>query len=601
MITAGAVVYLNGFSGVFLFDDTKQILEQPDIRQLWPPWDALSGRRPVISVSLALNYAIGGFEVSGYHLLNVAVHILAALTLFGVVRHTLLRPVLRARFGPVSPWFALAVALIWVVHPLQTQSVTYIIQRSEALMGLFFLLTLYCVIRGVDSSGRRWWYTTAVVCCALGMGSKAVTVTAPIVVLLYDRVFISKSLGELLRRRWRLYTGFAATWGVLWACGIVKGVLYSSAKFATVGFAFKGITPWQYASTQPGVILQYFKLAFWPRSLCLDYNWPVAQSTAQIVGPAAVVMALLVATVWALFRKPPLGFLGAWFFLILSPTSSFIPIRDLAFEHRMYLPLASIVVLGVVGGHEVITYFVGRYSLSDRVRRRAIVGLVVTIVASLGYGTVRRNRDYRSEFTMWKDVAAKRPDNPRGHNGMGAALYEQGKIDEAITEFRIALRIKPQDARVHRNLGNALSKRGDNSGAIRAYRAALRYLPQYALARVSLADALFSDGNFDEAIRQYRKALQINPLLDNAYHNLGVALFRQGDFEEGIANFREALRINPDYVAAHYNLGIGMNSMRKLDEAIAAFRATLRLEPDHAGARKALDTALHMQRRSEGD
>ncbi|MGB2987435.1 MAG: glycosyltransferase family 39 protein, partial [Phycisphaerae bacterium] len=223
LVLSGLIVYLNSFAGVFIFDDTVHILESERIRHLWPPWDLLARRRPTLELSLAVNYAIGGLGVWGYHAFNLAVHVLAGLTLFGIARRTLMHERCRDRLGQASHWLALTIALIWLVHPLQTQSVTYIIQRSESLMGLFYLLTLYCVIRGAESPLRYRWYLAAVIACALGMGSKAVMVTAPLVVLLYDRVFLSPSFSEAFRKRWGLYSGLAANWGILAACGVVQG------------------------------------------------------------------------------------------------------------------------------------------------------------------------------------------------------------------------------------------------------------------------------------------------------------------------------------------------------------------------------------------
>src|SRR6266478_10167003 len=184
LIGAGVAVYYNSFAGVFLLDDHWRILDNLQIRQLWPPWHALAhNSRPLVQVSLAVNYALGGLNVWGYHAFNLAVHLLGGLVLFGIVRRMLQSERPRARYGASACWLALAVAAIWLVHPLQTESVTYLIQRAESLMGLFYLLTLYCGIRGVQSPRPGAWFLGAVVACGLGMGSKEVMVTAPIMML----------------------------------------------------------------------------------------------------------------------------------------------------------------------------------------------------------------------------------------------------------------------------------------------------------------------------------------------------------------------------------------------------------------------------------
>ena len=445
VVLAGLAAYATSFSGEFLLDDDRLIAKNERIHELWPPWDIIAGgRRPVVELSLALNYAIGRLDVWGYHAFNLAVHILAALTLFGIVRRTLLREASRDRRQRSPSWFALAVALIWVLHPLQTQSVTYIIQRAESLMGLFYLLTLYCVVRAADSARERFWHVAAVVVCALGMGSKAVMVSAPLVVLLYDRVFITQSFTQILRRRWGLYAGLACTWSVLVLCGVVRGVLgLSVAGKPNVGFAFKGIAPIDYALTEPGVILYYLRLAVWPHPLCLDYAWPVARTFGAIAVPALLVAALLAATLWAFSWKPWLGFVGAWFFLILSPTSSFIPIKDPLFEHRMYLPLTAVVVVAVAVGHGVLEHLSHRLARVEAWRGIIACALVVTIAGLLASATFQRNRDYQDQHRMWADVVAKRPDNHRARLNLGNQYYRKKDYETALIHYREFGRIKP--------------------------------------------------------------------------------------------------------------------------------------------------------------
>ena len=223
IVGAGVLAYHNSFGGAFIFDDFSSIGENSSITKLWPPWQALSPpsggeavqNRPIVNFSLAINYALGGTDVWGYHATNLAVHLLAALTLFGIVRRTLRLPTVSEGLRENSTLLALATALIWMVHPLQTEAVTYIIQRTESLAGMFYLLSLYLVIRGMSSSRSLWWYIPAVISCALGMGSKEMMVTAPLIILLYDRVFVSRSFKEVFRRRGILYLALAATWGIL--------------------------------------------------------------------------------------------------------------------------------------------------------------------------------------------------------------------------------------------------------------------------------------------------------------------------------------------------------------------------------------------------
>ena len=388
VLVAGVLVYCNSFDGSFVFDDGPDIVDKEEIRRLWPIWGHLArGSRPLVDLSLAINYHIGQLDVWGYHAFNLVVHLLAGLTLFGVVRRTLLLEGLRSSFGRSAHWLALAVSLIWVVHPLQTESVTYVIQRAESMMGLFYLLTLYGVIRGSRSQWAWWWYAGAGVACALGMSSKPVMITAPFVVLLYDRIFLSRSFAAVLRRRWGLYAVLVASWLVLARSGIIQGVLNPDPRPPTVGLGYQGFSPMEYAFTQPGVILHYLRLSFWPHPLCLDYRWPVETAPLAIAAPALVILALLALTVWALWRRPRLAFLGAWFFLVLAPTSSIIPIQDVAFEHRMYLPLAGVVVLVVIAGDRALGFILNDSVGASR-RRKVVPGGLVLLGLMVAVGFV---------------------------------------------------------------------------------------------------------------------------------------------------------------------------------------------------------------------
>src|SRR5713101_2931613 len=197
LVALGVAAYANSFRGAFLLDDLLRISESARIRNLSSPWQVVAGTsRPFLYLSLAVNWSLGALDVRGYHAVNLAVHLLAGLALFGIVRRMLESARLKARYGSAAPWLALAVAAIWLVHPLQTGAVTYVIQRGESLMGLCYLLTLYCGIRGSQSPAPQRWFVLAIGACALGMASKEVMVTAPLMMLLYDRVFLSTSFGE---------------------------------------------------------------------------------------------------------------------------------------------------------------------------------------------------------------------------------------------------------------------------------------------------------------------------------------------------------------------------------------------------------------------
>ena len=527
IVAAGCAVYLNSLSVPFLFDDFDSIVENAQIRRLWPPWDpalALSDMtvagRPTVMLSLQLNYALGRLDVRGYHALNLMIHLLAALVLFGIVRRTLLSRRLRETYRSQAPWLALAVSLVWVAHPLLTGSVTYIVQRAESLMGLCFLLTLYALLRGDSSPRPERWYAAAVASCGLGMGSKETMVSAPLLALLYDRAFLAASFRDVAHRRHGLYAGLAATWLVLGLSASTGG------RVGKVLSWIKRIPPWDYANTQGGVIVHYLRLAVWPNPLVIDYGgWPTAKLADGITPAAIVIAALVVATLWAWRRRPEVGFLGAWFFLILAPTSSALPVpTEIAAEHRMYLPMAAVVALVVLGGWNLLRHTVPREGL----RRCLAVGVTVIVVVGLGCLANLRNLDYRSELAMWRDATGKRPNNPRAHNNLGFALAALGQDREAMSHYTTAIQLQPDYDQAHNNLGVVLERLGQFEEAIAHFQEAVRLNPRYVKAHHNLGLALVNLGRLDEAIAQYREALRLHPNNDReVQHDLEAALDRQ--------------------------------------------------------------------------
>jgi Flp pilus assembly protein TadD len=592
----GLAAYAGSFSAPFLFDDQAAVLRNPDIRRLWPfaPTYAAAPLigRPVPTFTLALNYALGGLDVRGYHAVNLALHVLAGLALFGVVRRTLAAPRLAPRLGAPAPWLALAVAAIWLVHPLLTESVIYVTQRTELLMGLFYLLTLYCALRAWSGGRPAAWSVASVSACTLAVLSKESAVSAPLMVLLQDGLFVSPSLREALRRHWRLYAGLTVPWAVL----VVSLVLQPREQ--SIGFD-QGVSAWEYGRTQLGVLVRYLRLAVWPDALCVDYGVFVAHAPGEIVPAGLVVAALAAGTVWALRRGHPLGFLGAWFFLLLAPSSSFVPLsREMMAERRMYLPLAAVVALGVVGTWAVAGRARGPADRWTARGRMLGAGLVVAVVAVLGVLTVERGRDYASELTIWTDTVRKRPENHRAHNNLGNVLLGLGRADEALAHYAEALRLAPGYASAHSNRGNALLRQGRRQEAIASWEEAIRLQPDFVLARYNLATVLLEDGRVDEAIAHYREAIRMSPTNAEVYNNLGIALLRRARVEEAIASFTHAVDLDPASAEAHGNLGVALFRAGRLDEAVERLARAVELSPGSTDFQANLRIAR--ERRAQG-
>ena len=439
------------------------------------------------------------------------------------------------------------------------------------------------------------WYAAAMAACLLGMGTKEVMATAPLIVLLYDRTFLAGSFREAWRRRSGLYLALAASWGVVAALLISTGF-----HGGTTGFSVQKFTWWSYLLTQPGVIVHYFRLAFWPPGLCFDYSWPPAHTDCAIVLlPGIVVGSLLALTVWALAKRPAWGFLGAWFFVILAPVSSFVPIKDAAFEHRMYLPLAAVVVGVVIGA------WVGR-PVACRLWDDSAIG-VMDCGRCDGRVCVGRTRNPHVPTQC-------RLPQPRihleGHGIQGpeqrAGPLQPGQHADQHRKGRRSL------YRIPKNSGNqprprvgpqqrrfVLARRKQFDEAMTHYRKALEIKPDFAEAHYNLGLLLTKHDRTDDAIEQFSQALAVNPEYAEAHDNLGIVLFRRGQYDEALLQFRRAVELKPDDAGVHHNLGIALARCGRIDEAIPCFRRALAIDPDYADARKNLDLALGRRQKTE--
>lgn len=601
LVVVGLVIYANSFSAPFVFDG-KKIAGQAWFERVWPfepPW--VFRTRPLGFFTFPLNRALLGPHLWGFHLVNLAIHLSASIAVFAIVRRTLVRLGKSGPRGQQSTTLALGVALLWMAHPLQTASVTYLIQRVEALMGLFFLLTLYCFIRSVDASRGVVWYAGSTVCCALGMATKEVMVSAPLVVALYDWTFVTPTWRQLLRRRGGYYAALASTWLIL-AFLLATSSAMSSRLMGYHSFADS--SPIRYLLTQPGVILHYLRLAVFPRGLTLDYMWQPPLGWGEVIVPLLVILLLLAISVWKLLRRNAWGFVGVSFFLVLAPTSSVLPIRDPAFEHRMYLPLLAVVLVVVLGAD-----WVWRHKIVPRLRTGAwwrgferwapTMALGGTVVV-LGSVTMARNLDYRSDLAIWRDTVAKRPGNPRAHNNLGTALQAGGDLEDAIEHYRRAIELLPVYAEAHLNLGQALTAQGNRSSAIEHYQRGLEFKPEDAEAHNNLASLLASQGRSREAIVHLRHAVELAPETAVFHHNLGRFLAADGRLSEATAHFERAVRLDPRSLEAHHSLGVALLKAGRVDGAIGQFLEGLEIQPDHLGLQRNLMRARAIKRRRQG-
>jgi Flp pilus assembly protein TadD len=536
LIASALVAFSSAIPAPFVFDDIPGIEHNLSIRQLMPPSvplqpprDTPVAGRPVANVSLAINYAVNDLlgidqdptahdarRTIGYRLFNILLHSWSGLLLFGVVRRTI-RSSGVAWLNPDRT--AGLAALLWLLHPIQTEAVDYAIQRTELIVSLFYLLTLYCSIRAWQTdlvTGRRTqWMVMAVLACAAGMGSKEVMITAPLMIVLYDRVFFFESWTTLRRDtpRLRLYAALFAT------SLIVVVYVATGARSHSVGFQL-GLTWYDYLRTQLWAIARYVRLIVWPNELTFDYgDAPVGGARALVGGAGLSVSLAAVAIAW---RRPGwkwLAFAGLWFFIILAPSSSVIPIKtEIAAERRVYLASAALFTTAVIGGE----FLRHRFKLGAKL----IFFAGICLAAVLGIVTFGRGFTFRSQEALFRDVVAKAPTNPRGYVGLGLAIVQRGpgQLPEATMLFRQALSVDSNSFPAWQSLGIASVLQSQWGQASEAFRHALRLEPGNLDADAGMARAQIHLGQPDSAALYIERIGSADP---EALWMLGAELLKQ--------------------------------------------------------------------------
>ena len=580
LLAATIVVLWPALRIPFFFDDTGDVVDNPEIRQLWPPlWltagppesNALAGR-PVSALSFALVYAAAGESAVAQHAVNLLLHAAAALVLFGLVRRTLLLPRAGAFPPEVAAGLAAASALFWAIHPLNTEPVAYAVQRTEQLWALCYLLTLYAALRATGPEARRWT-AVAIGACAVGMGSKEIMVSAPLAVLAFDWVFREK--GRLRERR-GLYLGLAACWLVLAA------LLLSGKQSGVALHANDPLTPWQYLFTQGRVIARYLRLVLWPRPLALVYDWEQVTPLAQGLPYFLLVGALVGTTAWALWRRHPLGFVGAVVFMALAPSSSVLPLpTEIVAERRMYLPSAALVTALVV---------VAWRGLSRLARPRPIGLAVASVVAlALAVGTRARLHDYRTTLSIWEDTVRKSPHHSTALSNYARELVKADRPAEAIPYLRRALHLRADVAVMHYLLGWSLLLTKDAQGAVPPLREAIRLAPDTKNAHFALGQALAASKDWDGAAAAFTDALQVDPKDEQArtelakvHNNRARVLAERGRPADALRALEESVRARPEYALGHLNLGNARAAQGEWKGAIEAWITAARVAPDDA-------------------
>lgn len=571
------IIYSNTWQTPLLFDDKPNIehnqyiqLKSIDFQKLWlAGFKSPNSNRPVANISIALNYYFGGFDVAGYHLVNIVIHLIngvlvyfLALILFRQLLHIpgqKLAPSLDCRpsqsaNAPITA-MALFSALIFVAHPVQSQSVTYIVQRMNSMAVMFYLLSFLLYLRGrlTQIGWRRWvLFLGGIVSWSLALGSKEIAATLPFIILLTEWYFFQDLSLNWLRQdlKYLLLPGILLV--------LVALIFLGSSLFERIitGCGNRDFTVYERLLTQFRVVIFYITLLLYPHPSRLNLNHYIKTSHSLLDPSTTVVSLLIILVLLALAiylarRERLISFCILWFLINLVIESSVICL-EMIFEHRLYLPMFGFSLLL-------------SYLLFCFMRRRRICAILISlsIVLSLGTATYLRNMTWQDAVTLWSDSVSKSPQYYRPHYNLALALQRRSNVKEALEHYSEAVRLKPDYVQAHVNLGIALGQQGKLKEAIMRFSEALRISPDYAKAHENLGAALVEQGRLREAVEHCSEALRLKPGSAKIHYNLGVALARQEKFQEAAQHLSEALRIEPGYNEARRNLKRALRLMQK--------------------------------------
>lgn len=555
------MIYSSSLKGPFLLDDGRNIEKNSNIRMTRLTWNNLnqiahSGllpNRPLAYISFALNYYLHRYNVVGYRLINILIHLVSGILLYLVVKNTMVLPVVTSRYGHFM-WIPYVAACVWLIHPLHSQSVTYIVQRMTSMAAMFYMLSMWLYIKARQSDRTIFQMVLFAGCGISGilaLGTKETSATLPVFIFLYEWFFFQDLSPGWLKRRIILIVGV----GVLF-CSVV--FLYTDGQpLAKIMATYKtrDFTLLQRVLSESRVVILYLGLIFYPHPdlLNLDYDFPLSYS---IIDPPttllafAIIIGMLTLAFWLAPKDRLVSYCLFWFLGNLVIESTVVGL-ELVFEHRTYLPSMLIVVMTIL--------LVNRYLRPNLLKVVAVISLIMV----LSVWTYERNSVWNSDVTLWQDVVKKSPQKARPHNNLGNALRRQGKLSEAIYHFKEALRIDPNYAKAHNNLGIVLATQGDAETALSHFYLALELNPSYAEAYSNIGVTLARQGRLDEAINNFSIALRLKPDYAKVHNNLGAALVRQGRLKDALEHFKAALLIKPDDLEIHNNLNLCLRLIKK--------------------------------------
>ncbi len=579
LILLGLAVYGQTFGYNFVFDDNYFILNTPYIRsfdKIGQIWAFLPQTRLVGVYSFALNYWLGQAAPQGYHIFNFIIHLLATGLVWACA--TLLFKIVRKEPGE-TPFF---IALFFLIHPCQTQAVTYISQRFESMATVFYLGSIYAYLRGrvsVLTIPKVSFFTCSVALAILGIYTKEVAVTIPLMVLASEFI--------LYNRRPKLLIVFS---GLIFVFFFMKMV---RTDFTAIYFHFSSpseshdgdiITGGKYVLTQMRVFLTFMRLLIFPVNQNLDYDYPL--STGWLSPPLTLagfsLIGLFTFLIFKLRRQWPLISFGlAWILITFSINTA--PRANLIFEHKLYLISFGFFLAAVSALSAVLK------------ERKVLFGLLIILIAVLSLAGYRRNQVWANELTLWNDVSKKSPHKARPYEALGIALGKQGNLFEALLDLNKAIELRPDRAQAYGNRGNVYFKLGFYAKASSDLNKAIELNPNYAEAYADRGNVFTEQGRLEQAMSDYNKAISLNIYYADAYYNRGILFAKHGDFVDAVSDFNKTIEIDPNYSNAYvnrnsispdsfYNRGLNFAKQGNFAQALSDFNNAIEIKPDYGQA-----------------
>ena len=551
ILVLGTVIYSNSFDCTFHFDDIISIVKNDsikdvsDINTIWKS----NSRRFIAYLSLAINHHFGALNVWGYHFFNLMIHLTTSLLVYWLMFITLKTPNVKSLI-PVKDqqWIALVVALMFVSHPLATQSVTYIIQRTASMVTLFYLFAITLYLKGRLNQGSTslsiGYFITALIAAIFALFTKENAFTIPLVILLVE---IS------LFKRDKIVVNFSKPRIILGCIVFLSFLLLlfsrvSSSFFETIPPSFGHtytVTPWNYLLTQFSVIVKYIQLLCFPINLNFDYDYAISNS---LIEPRTFLslgfLSALVGLSIYLFKKEKLISFGImWFFITISIESSFIPLADLIFEHRTYLPS--------VGFFMILT--VGIYQLVWLKNKKIALGLIFLIIGTNSFATYQRNKIWKNEGTLWNDVIAKSPDKARPYLCRGNYYKNLKRNKEALSDFTKSISLNPAYIEPYNNKGTTLYNEGLLTEALSYLNYAIENSPEYTEAYVNKGIVLATQKKYSKALENFNRAIEIEPNNADIYINRSLTYLNMGDKNKSCLDISTAIKLKHPDAQAIYN------------------------------------------------